>query len=268
MSVQLTGLKCEDYTHPLETEAIKALEAVPLLKRMVGEMNDQTYRIYLRTNILGSCLKLTENTAPKVYHTVKQVCETLDYESVPDIYVKRELSVYVTPYGFENPVLVLPNVILEKPEKIFQFSVGRGISLLKSGHIQFYTLARLVYQGANTLLPDTVNSVLSSSLIAWMRKSEISADRGGLLACQDYDAAMKLLMFKAGVEISGTDVITAQEYIEEHDRDLRESGILSKAGRFFRNVGSTTGLNNDRIKELYAWYMQGGYDDLIEKYGD
>src|SRR5438128_10086577 len=81
--------------------------------------------------------------------------------------------------------------------------VGHELGHIKSGHMLYHTMAvfiALVARVAARNLP-FINLVSQALLIAfydWLRKSELTADRAGLLVSQDSDVVVRTLLKLAG----------------------------------------------------------------------
>ena len=97
-----------------------------------------------------------------------------------------------------------------------------------------------------------------------MRKSELTADRGGLLACQNIETAMVFLMNKAGASYTDAQKVSYSDYLEAYKIDTQ----LAAVGKSLQTLNNCTGWANDRIKELFIWYASGCYDDLLEDFLD
>jgi hypothetical protein len=95
----------------------------------------------------------------------------------------------------------------------------------------------------------------------WFRKSELSCDRAGLLACQDPDAAKRALMKLAGGPyLSELNPDAFREQAREYDAvpDLRDS-IL----KLLQLQGNTHPFAVVRFAELDHWVTSGDYERIL-----
>jgi hypothetical protein len=100
-----------------------------------------------------------------------------------------------------------------------------------------------------------------AALLEWWRKAELSADRAGLLACQDPAASLRLSMKLAGGgDLSEVDTAAFLEQAAEYDRggDLRDS--LLKVMLVWQR---THPLPVARAAEIQAWLDSGAYQRIL-----
>ena len=261
MPEKLNNLVMDDFIHPDDLSAVKALKKVPGAEKIVSFMEDRNNQMIVRMSTLGNCIKLTGQNFPRVYGIVKDVCEIMGYENMPEVYTRRGYEPDVIPSGVDKPVVVIPNYAIKNfGDDLLYFAVGRAVTRLKSGHLKFYAAAQIMVSvtGFFPVISDAVILPLAN----WMRKSELTADRGGLLVCQNYTAAMKFLMYKAGMPVKDSQNINIPEYIEA----CKSENKIANAGKGMKTLRNCTGWANDRIIELFTWHAKGQYDDLLEKY--
>ncbi|MCD7990684.1 MAG: M48 family metallopeptidase [Clostridia bacterium] len=261
MPEKLHDISVDDFTHPDDLAAIQALHNIPAVDRFVSNIEDQSNQIIIRMTTLGSCVRLTDANAAHVCEIVRNACDIIGYGQMPEIYTRRAYSLDVFPSGVERPVIVIPDLALRTlNDDLLYFTVGRALTRFKSDYLKFYLVAQLMIT-SSSIFP-VVSDVVKLPLVGWMRKSELTADRGGLLVCQNYKAAMRFLMCKAGMPYKETAQVSIPDYIEAS----QTSNTLTRAGKEAKTVLSSTGWINDRINELFLWYAKGSYDDLLEEY--
>jgi len=100
-----------------------------------------------------------------------------------------------------------------------------------------------------------------AALQEWWRKAELSADRAGLLATQDPQAALRTHMKLAGGgDLSEVDTTAFLEQAAEYERagDVRDSLIKLR-----KLVGRTHPLPIARAAELRRWIDSGEYQRMV-----
>ncbi len=261
MPEKLYNVSVDDFMHPDDRAAVQALQSVPAVDRLVSQMEEQSNQIMVRMTTLGSCVHLTDMNAPHICGLVRNVCEIMGYDNMPEVFTRREYSLDVTPSGVDRPVIVIPDLALNTlDDDLLYFTVGRAITRFKSEYLKFYMVAQMMIMFGS--LFSVVSDVIKLPLANWMRKSELTADRGGLLACQNYKAAMRFLMAKAGMPLKETKDINIPDYIEAS----QIKSLLVKAGKGAKTLVNEKGWANDRINGLFTWYATGDYDNLLEDY--
>lgn len=259
----LEGIQVENFAHPDEIKALQKLKDVKLVKKALDWLADKENQFKLKTTILGKCVSVAPGDMPELYGIVEAVCETLDYKPLPRIYTYHSPKFDIGIYAGNPALLIIPDFLLgEFDEQMLKFQIGRAITALKADTCQMIMLAEVVL-GASCFIPIPVVGEMAFELIAeWMRKNGLTQDRGGLLACQDMNVAAKVLMRMAGMPLKFLDSSCIVEYLQIY----QDKPVLSVMGQLQQTITRIECWNNDRIVNLYKWYISGEYDDLIEEY--
>lgn len=263
MPEKLEGLRVEQFAHPDDIAAMRGLSKLKVLDKITAFVENQSSNVYIRMNTLGKCVRITSESSPRIYHILQEVCDILDYDRVPEIYSIRSFALDIQVSGVDDPVMVVPDYVLNcYDDSLLYFNFGRAVTRLKTSSLKLYIAAQMMIQavGPVELLSEPVKLGVSN----WMRKSELTADRGGLLACQNFGTAMAFLFNKAGLPISEAKKVHYMAYMEACKVD---SG-LAKIGKKLQTLTNCSGWANDRITELFTWKARGYYDNLLEKFLD
>ncbi|MBQ4059519.1 MAG: hypothetical protein IJD40_11390 [Lachnospiraceae bacterium] len=261
MPVILNGLVIEEYAHPDDMAAISAIRNFNGLDTLLSKIGDKANQMLNRSIALGYYVRLTDETSPEIFRIIHDVCKILNYDKIPEVYSKRSYSIDIEVSGAEKPTMVIPDALINNyDEKFLYFAFGRAISKLKSDYLKFYTIARATIEIVEFAksLPDAINLLFAR----WMQKAELTADRGGLLACQDCKTAIRFLMNYAGMPVAFTENVSIPEYIAAY----RTNDKVVNLCRNLLTLTNCTGFYNDRIVELFNWYTNGGYGDVLDEY--
>lgn len=263
MPEKLQGLKVDQFAHPDDIAAMRSLAKLKAVDKFTAFIENQSNSIFIRMNTLGNCVRITPDSSPRIYRILQEVCYVLDYNRIPEIYGTHSFALDIQPSGVDNPVLVIPDFVLNYyDDNLLRFDLGRAVTRLKSGSLKFFIAAQMLIltSGSVELLSEPVKLGVSN----WMRKSELTADRGGLLACQDFRTAMAFLFNKAGMPISEAKKVPYMAYLDACKVDTN----LAKIGKTLQTLTNCSGWANDRITELFTWKASGRYDDLLEEFLD
>lgn len=111
-------------------------------------------------------------------------------------------------------------------EEEMKFVLGHECGHIALGHVLYHTVLSS-FGNIAELLPvagPVIYQAIAWPLKAWGRRSEISADRAGLLCCQDVETACRtLLKLEAG--FMNADSIDIEEYINDSNTHLNEAHI-------------------------------------------
>lgn len=260
--IELTGIKVEEFAHPQEKAALKALKKIKHLERLLNWIANVNTQIALKTEILGNYFGITPKDMPWLYDMVGDVCRVLDYDCLPRIYMHRSEEFRVKVMAGQEPLLLFPDFIIrEFDEGMLRFETGRAVTALKARTRQL-KMAAMAVNMASGAMPFAGEAVVPA-LAGWSRKAALTEDRGGLLACQDMNGAMKALMSMAGLPVKDLDGVSPTKYIKIYEL----SGKISGASQYLNTLVRMEPWLNDRIVELYGWERSGEYDDILEDYG-
>ena len=155
------------------------------LKRETDAMlKDQTKHAkkHLRS-LLGQSLRVSLSSSPEIYRQFLHCQETLhleDKELHPFIYNSHEINAYCFYDGNEITIGVSSQLIKTMSHKELTFIIGHEF-----GHALYEHYRLPAFGLCQGHLPPSK----ALKLMSWSRQAEISADRAGLLCCEDIDAA-------------------------------------------------------------------------------
>ena len=83
-----TGLRADQFRHPLDLEAAHTLQKLPGLdltvRSLLGSMAEQVFQL----NNLASSIRLGDRQLPHIYQLLKDACGILDLD-VPELYIQQ-----------------------------------------------------------------------------------------------------------------------------------------------------------------------------------
>ena len=257
----LKGIRVESFAHPEEKAALAVLNKAKWLKQALNWMAEQQNRYLLKTQVLGNCIGITKEDMPEIYQLVREVCEILDYPFIPRLYIYHNPNFQVGICPGTPALMVFPDfAVNEFDHGMMRFQIGRVVTALKSDTCQLKMLVAILRSFVDVI--PGIGDAAVALLADWSRKADFTEDRGGLLACQDIEAAERTLMRMAGMPLKYLNPSCIISYI----RVCQEKPKLASASQYVQTIVRTEGWNNDRIVALYQWYCSGQYDDLIEEY--
>ena len=262
----LTGISSRAWEHPADRGALVALRKLrgfdTVLKAVSGLVNERTTRLLY----LGTAVRVDERQFPTLHYLLSDAGRVLDVDTLPEMFVRSSPTLNAVTIGLDKPIIVLNSALVDLlSEDELRFVVGHELGHALSGHAVYRTLLeRLIH------LTGVLNSVplgglgvraIVAALYEWARKSELSADRAGLLATQDPAAAIRAHMQLASGGLLGeldlaTFMAQGQEYLDSGD--LRDSVLklllVEKTTHPFAVV---------RAAELRRWVDSGEYAAIL-----
>lgn len=220
----------------------------------------------------GSNIRVTEENMPYVYNCLLTVCETLDLKKIPPLYIMQgDLNAFTI--GAQDPIIVLNDSCVRRlNHEELLYVIGHEVGHIKSEHCLYHSLgASIPIIGAvvGSLTFGMGELVMQGLLIAyydWLRKSEFTADRAGLLACQDFDAAVSVLAKIAGLPKEYYDSFNSDFFLEQAQvfEDM-DSSLYNRILKIISAKGTTHPWTVLRAKELETWVNSGEYDRILNR---
>ena len=261
------GLSPRAYEHPSDRAALVTLRKVPgfdfAVRKLFGFIGDRT----LRLATLASAVRVGPNQFAKVHAKYIEACEILDIADPPELYIAQTPIVNAGAIGIDVPFIVINSgTLLLADEDELQFILAHELGHVLSEHVLYKTMIRLMLR--MTILAMAVplgGAALFAILVAlleWDRKSELSADRAGLLVVQDpaiaYRAHMKLA---GGGQMSEMSV---DEFLKQADEYKETGTVMDGAVKLLNLLGRTHPFPVLRLGELKTWAEGDDYAALMQ----
>ncbi len=260
----LTQISPVAWEHPADRAALNTLRKVPgfdlALRKIFGLFGERALRLAFKAN----AVRVSANQYPWVHERLLRVCQVLDLEKPPEVYVSQTPIVNAGAVGMSEPFIVLNSSMLEvlSPEEV-EAVLGHEVGHILSGHVLYRTLLILILNlmvFRYTLAGLAMRPILMA-LLEWYRKSELSSDRAGLLAVQNPEPVMRSLMHLAGGMRGET--LDLDEFIAQSDEYRAGGDLLDAVYKVLNVLGQTHPFAVIRVAELREWIDSGAYDRVL-----
>lgn len=254
------------WEHPADRAALGVLRQAGDLSRVSELLVGFTQERQMRLWHLGSAVRVSPRQLGRIHDLCTEVCGILDVNPVPELFVMQQPILNAGALGARNPFVVLTSAaVTGLTDSQTRALLGHEIGHIKSGHVTLKTVLSLLIRFTATVgagvVPDLVLRGLVLALMEWDRKSELSSDRASLLACQDMDAAQRLLLGTAGGPIDGLDIDSFVAQAEEYEKS---PDILESVAKLLQQVGVSHPMTAVRARELARWAEHGEYRSILE----
>jgi Zn-dependent protease with chaperone function len=258
-------ISAKAYEHPADRAATSALNAVPLLDKVIKRLTDLGHERRLRQMFMGNAVRLGAQQIPDVWASYLQCTTALDLDVMPDLYVMSNPNVNAMAIGAKAPLVVVnSSLIASYTSKDMQTVLAHEVGHVLSEHVYYTTALVLLKQFMEGALPKSLLLGLPVrgmyfALLEWSRAAELSSDRAAALVMGDPLAPCRVLMRLAGGALPGMNLDAFLKQAAEYDD---EEDIFSRHSRFWVELSLTHPIAVRRVKELTAWVQSGEYDRI------
>lgn len=261
------GISSRAYEHPADRSALVALRKLSgfdtVFKALSGLLPERSLRLLF----LSDSVRVGETQFPHLYAMLRDACYILDLEKVPQMYVQQDPKPNAMCIGLDEPIIVVTTSLVELlDEEEMRAVVGHEVGHALSGHAVYRTillfLTNLALKVAWIPLGNVAIMAIVTALREWFRKSELSADRAGLLVGQDLQASMRGLMKLAGgnhIHEMNVDAFLAQAEEYESSGDLRDSVL-----KIMNMLPRTHPFTTVRAAELKKWSEHRDFQRIMD----
>lgn len=267
---KLVGIDSKVYEHPFDKAALNKLRCLTGFDTVTNWMLNWAYVRWHLVELQGSNFHITRESCPELYRLVRDVSETLDVTDFPEVYTEWGYAVNGYTTGTKERTLMVLNTgsIDLLTESQLRYVVGHEMGHIKSGHVLYHMMAQL-FSSMISLIPlgESLLTPIHYALLYWSRMSEFTADRAGLLACQDKDEAIKSIIKMAGIPIKYFEKIDTSTFIKQAEEfETLYSGFADTAIRTITIASSSHPWTVFRAGQLLKWIETGEYDRILNEY--
>ncbi|NGO67911.1 M48 family metallopeptidase [Streptomyces boncukensis] len=261
------GISSRAYEHPADRSALVALRKLSgfdtVFKALSGLLPERSLRLLF----LSDSVRVSDQQFAHLNAMLRDACYILDLEKVPPMYVTQDPQPNAMCIGLDEPVIVVTTGLVELlDEEEMRAVVGHEAGHALSGHAVYRTillfLTNLAVKVAWIPLGNVAIMAIVTALREWFRKSELSADRAGLLVGQDLQASMRGLMKLAGgnhLHEMNVDSFLKQAEEYESGGDLRDSVL-----KIMNMLPRTHPFTTVRAAELKKWADSRDYQRIMD----
>lgn len=259
------------WEHPADRAALTALRAVPgvdeVIRKILGILGGEEG---IRLLFQGNAVRVGPTQYPLLWGLHIENCQTFGWERIPELYVTQTPVFNAGAYGIDDPFIVIHSSALEiLDEAELRVLLAHELGHVMSGHALYSTIAEiitLVSLGVLPMLAMVVVLPVKLAFLEWYRKSELSADRAGLLGAQDLPSAMRLFLKMAGggntQNIRPGD-LNLEPFLVQANEYARNNDGLNVVYKILNTLALTHPMHVVRAAEVQLWLQSGAYDRIL-----
>jgi Zn-dependent protease with chaperone function len=211
-------------------------------------------------------VRLGQEQLPGIWVLHREVLNTLDMESIPDLYLSQYPEANAFTIGSGKPIVVLNSELIR-----ILGDEGRRVVLaheaahIQSDHVLYRTaLAILIMLGNSVRLPVLAGLPLMAiqlALLEWSRAAELSCDRAAALVTRDPQAVCRALMVISAGEAA--DDLNLDAFIAQGMEYSEAGSGLARLTRLLQQLQITHPMPVRRVRLLLDWVREGEYDRMV-----
>ena len=216
----------------------------------------------------GEGINITNESLPKMHQQLVDACQILGVNEIPTYSTDWEYA----PYHFSNGEKHRRIVMMSGSADLFtddemMFVLGHELGHMVCGHKPYHMLLETFYMPfVNDAAFKAWASIIKLPLMEWYRISDYTADRMGLLCCQDINAAITTMIKKAGLPKKCYNNIDVQGFIQQA-REFEEkfTDTMDRVVKVLSIRSAEFPWLVVRAGKLYDWYHSDEYKQIIDK---
>jgi Zn-dependent protease with chaperone function len=260
------------YQHPLDRDTLSAVQQLPGVDSLLKKLIEHTFERYDRLFHQSSFIRASSQQLPTLHRLFERAAVQLGIDAVPDLFLYTDPAANAHTGGVERPYVAISTGLIDIMEDDEVCAVlAHELAHWQCRHVLYKTATQLLVGAASAIATATLglgNLVvvpLKIALLKWDRCSELSADRGMLLATRDPELSMRVLFKLAGGSFRLRQELSLDQFLEqaERAREASEEGVLDRVFSLLQTLYRTHPFPLFRAAELWRWACDGEYLDLI-----
>jgi Zn-dependent protease with chaperone function len=253
------SLPMGEYAFRGDVQGLRALHGLAPVRLLLGATLRFWQSFGGRKQVMEQAARVSEQEAPRVYEQAMLAARALKMN--PQV-------VYLAPglkgnqvaraLGMEDEafVAVQPMIVPSMDDVALRFFIGRELGHIQNGHTQYHTAAFYADEVAATAMRWALKPALLG-IHRWRQRSELTADRAGLICARDLKAATLLIARHSIAEQRVESDVDAQAALDALAADP------SPRGRFWDQWGDRLPTLRLRVRALEAFARSQYWQALL-----
>lgn len=270
---KLGGLESGAFEHIGDRMFLTKFHAIPGTKSILGHYLDTVHKRPLEISLIAGSFRVTPSSLPWLSDCYLQACETLDVRKPPELFVAHG-GLNASTTGAEEPIIIVNTGMLNLLDRQeLTYVLGHELGHVMAGHVKYHMLANWVVGAAAAISTATLGlggliltPTIVAALYAWLRRAEYTADRAGLLACQDREVALRANLKCIGYPPRFYDRIRTRPVLEQVA--YYQERLAGSSFDRLLDLNDVWGQGHPRgmmrVSELLDWCDEGGYAEILE----
>ena len=268
----LTGITSDSFTSDADRWALDKLKKMPILPMIVQKFYEYGFDRWMYCYNMSMSVRCGPNQYPTLHKILKDSCKVLDMPE-PELYISSNPFPNAWTGGVERPYITLRSSIVNTmtDEQLYHL-MGHELGHIKANHVLYFSVAGFLFPildmiGKRTMgVSDVAMYALVLAMYEWSRQAEFSADRAGLLVCQNLQTSIDhTIVLTAGPNRLSHEM--NRDAFMDQARAYQDADPLDQIGKIilFTMMGKTFThpMPVHRAQQLERWVQSGAFDRIL-----
>ncbi len=258
------NLSLEEFQYPADQSALKMLSRAGPVKVLTRFLEDNWSEPMLHGSLEGTAVKVTERQFPRI-RRIADTCQTVLNMKPTDVFIQHSATLSAGAIGSQkaSAIILTSGLVENLNERELLFVLGRELGHIKADHMFYLNMVQLFTENRILknipLLGEGLKAFVVMFLLPWQRKSQVTADRAGLLCCQNRVTAVKSLIKMALGAKSLYDKVDIEEFLDQAQDAATRRFNVKKMGEYLSGSPYVT----NRVREVEAFNFSQEYHDIM-----
>ena len=264
----------DGYQHPLDKETLDAVHSIPGVDSLLKKLIENTWERYERMFHASSFVRASARQLPTLHRLFERAAHQLGLTIVPDLFLYTDPVPNAYTSGVERPYVAVSTGLVDLMEDDEVGAVmAHELAHWQCRHVLYKTASRLLVEAASLIATATLGLgslviiPVRLALLKWDRCSELTADRGMLLATRDVELCMRVLFKLAGGSFRLRAELSLDEFLRQSVETAAASteSVLDRVFSLLQAIYRTHPFPLYRAAELWKWATEGEYLALLQQ---
>ena len=269
---KLKGISSNAFITDADVLALGNITRLPVLPDLMRKFNELALDRVLYVHNTASAVRCGPKQFPTLSKLLKEGCKILDLPE-PELYVRYHVADNAYTAGVERPFIVLHSPLINSlTDDELLYVIGHELGHIKCAHVLYKMIGAVLIPliegiGSFTLgLGKLAGSGVLAAFYEWMRQSEYTCDRAGLLVCQDPSIALSAGMKLGAGSTRLNDEMNLDAFLQQardHSAHTADEGVAKVLMFLLYKWRHAHPEFVFRAKALDEWVQSGAYGEIV-----
>lgn len=269
----LSNISANHYIHPLDRQALAALEKVPGVTSILKTLISQSFELATRLHHQANFVHVGPKQLSSLYQKLEFASQRLGVNEIPELYIYQDATANAYTSGVRKNFVAISTGCLElMTDQEILSVIAHELGHIHAEHVLYKTASRFLGSVASAVAQKTfgIGGLLvlpmQAALSRWDRVSELSADRAALLVVKNPKIMLSTLMKLSGGTLKHQDELNIDSFIDQAKRfsEMEDEGLLGKYITVFNTLFRSHPYTIWRAKEIINWALDGNFLELLK----